>query len=68
MAIYRVFMLGNDEHIVRATVMYCSTDEEAISRAPGFGGDHKAVEVWELGRRIGRVDLGGIADAEQAFR
>jgi hypothetical protein len=67
MAIYRVFLLGNDDHIVGATIMYCSTDEEVMIRASGLAGVHKAAEVWDLGRRIGRVDLEDAADTEQAF-
>ena len=45
MTIYRVFMLGNDNHIIGTDIMDCQTDEEAMSRAPGFDGNHRAVEV-----------------------
>jgi len=56
MTTYRVFVLGSDDHIVGAEVIDCLTDREAMHLAPRIGGDHKAVEVWELARRIGRVD------------
>jgi hypothetical protein len=57
MATYRVFTLGNDNRIVKAAIIDCQTDDEAMSRAPDFCGDHKAVEVWQLGRCVGHVDL-----------
>jgi hypothetical protein len=57
MATYRVFVLGNDDHIIGADVIDCPSDDEAMARAPCLAGTHQAVEVWELGRRVGRVDL-----------
>jgi hypothetical protein len=63
MAIYRVFVLGGDDHIIRAEVIDCPTDEDAMTLAPSLSGDHKAVEVWELARCVGRVDLRQFADA-----
>jgi hypothetical protein len=64
MATYRVFMLGNDDHFVGVKLVDCPTDEEAMNLAPRVGGAHKAVEVWKFGRRVGRVDLRHLADAE----
>ena len=64
MATYRVFVFGSDDHIVRADVIDCQTDREALSVAPSIGGDHKAVEVWELARRVGRVDPPHAGDGE----
>ena len=64
MPTYRIFMLGNDDHIVGADIMDCPTDGDAMTRAPSFGGSHTAVEVWELARCIERVDLHHPADAE----
>ena len=64
MATYRVFMLGKDDHIIASRVIDCSSDGEAMARAPDFDGIHKAVEVWELARRVGRIDLRQTADAE----
>ena len=57
MPVYRVFMLGNDDHITGVEIVDCPSDDEAMTRAFGLTGDGKAVEVWELARRIGRVDL-----------
>ena len=56
MAHYRFFFLGNDDHIVRADVVDCSTDDDAVAAARVASGDHRAVEVWELARRVERVD------------
>ena len=64
MATYRVFVLGSDDHIVGAEVIDCPTDDDAMTLAPSLSGDdHKAVEVWELARYVGRVDLRQFADA-----
>jgi hypothetical protein len=57
MATYRVFMLGNDDHIVGVELLDCPTDFEAMVRAPDIGNKHKAVEIWDLARLVGRVDL-----------
>ena len=59
------FVFGSDDHIVRADVIDCQTDREALSVAPSIGGDHKAVEVWELVRCVGRVDPPHAGDGEQ---
>ena len=56
MADYRFFFFGDDDHIVRAEVVDCSTDDDAIAVARVACGDHRAVEVWELARRVERVD------------
>ena len=65
MTTYRVFVFGSDDHIVRADVIDCLTDKEAMSLAPTIGGNHKAVEVWELARCVGRVDPPYAGDGEQ---
>jgi hypothetical protein len=57
MATYRVFMFENDNHIVGAELLDCPTDFEAMARAPDIGGECKAVEIWDLARLVGRVDL-----------
>jgi hypothetical protein len=64
MATYRVFVLGSDDHIVGADVIDCLTDGEAMRLASSIGGDHKPVEVWELARRVGRVDPPHAGDSE----
>ena len=56
MAQYRFFFLGNDDHIVRADVVDCSTDDDAVAAARVASGDHRAVEVWELARCVEGVD------------
>lgn len=64
MTTYRVFVFGDDDHIVEAQLLDSPTDSEAINRAPDCGGDHKAVEVWDLKRLVARVDLREAAVAE----
>ena len=56
MADHRFFFLGSDDHIVRADVVDCSTDDDAVAAARVACHDHRAVEVWELARRVERVD------------
>ena len=63
MATYRVFMLRDDNHIFGVKLLNCQTDREAIARAPALGGDYRAVEVWDLARLVGRVEVRDSADA-----
>jgi hypothetical protein len=56
MANYRLFFIGRDDHIVKAEVLDCPTDSEAVAAARAACGEHPAVEVWELERKVGRVD------------
>lgn len=50
---YRIYVLGRDGHFARAIEFTGPDDEAALARAfaedPGFG-----VEVWQLGRFLGR--------------
>jgi len=55
---YRLFFIGQSEHIVQGSVVDCSTDEEAIAAARLSCGDYHAVEVWELRRRVKLVERG----------
>jgi hypothetical protein len=66
MAYYRVFFIRWDTHIARAEVIDCSTDEDALAKARLLCVDHPAVEVWELGRLIGRVDAVTMPDSAHA--
>jgi hypothetical protein len=61
MASYRLFFFGRDNHIVKAEVVDCPTDDDAIAAARAVCGEHPAVEVWELARRVERVSavIGG---------
>jgi hypothetical protein len=58
MASYRLFFVGPDDHIVKAEVIDCPTDTEAVAVARASCIEHPAVEVWEFARRVGRVDAG----------
>lgn len=55
MANYRLYFIGADDHIVKAAVIDCPTDDDAIAAARAVCGEHPAVEVWELARRVERV-------------
>lgn len=57
MVTYRVFMLVSDHRMVGSKIIECSTDDEAMTVAPRLPGNHQAVEVWELARFVGRVEL-----------
>jgi len=57
MVAYRVFMLMSDRRMVGSKIIECFTDDEAMTVAPRFPGNHQAVEVWELERFVGRVEL-----------
>jgi len=56
MASYRLFFVDHTNHIARARVVDCPTDIEALAVAGNICGDYQAVEVWELARRVGRID------------
>jgi hypothetical protein len=56
MANYRLYFIGADDHIVKAEVIDCPTDDDAIAAARVVCAEHPAVEVWERARRVQRVD------------
>ncbi len=56
MANYRLFFFGRDDHIVRAKIVDCPNDADAISVARAACAKHPAVEVWELARKVERVE------------
>ena len=60
MAHYRIFFIGSDDHIAKADILECPTDDDALARARLSCTAYPAVEVWELARRVGRVDNGEI--------
>jgi len=64
MAIYRVFLLGADDHFVGVEAIDCATDREVMGRAPDVAGGHRAVEIWDLARCVGRIDLRHPAGAD----
>jgi hypothetical protein len=55
MANYRLFLIGRDDHIVKAEVVDCPTDGDAIAAARVACKEHPAVEVWEQARKVQRV-------------
>jgi len=57
MVTYRVFMLVSDHRMVGSKMIECLTDDEAMTVAPRLPGNHKAVEVWDLARFVGHVEL-----------
>jgi hypothetical protein len=56
MANYRLFFIGADNHISKADVKDCLTDDDAVATARLVCGEYQAVEVWQLDRRVMRVD------------
>jgi hypothetical protein len=55
MAEYRVYEIGDGDHIVNATPIVCGNDHEAIVKARGLAGAH-VVEVWNKERFVARLD------------
>jgi len=65
MAHYRLFFMGPDDHIVRAQVVECATDGEAVAVARASCSGHSAIEVWERARKVERVPGDGrVADRQ----
>ena len=52
MAEYRVYIVGDDGHFLRAVDIFCDDDEAAKDRAKQLVDGH-AVELWQLDRKIG---------------
>ena len=38
-------------------IILCVSDEEAMAEARTYCGRYRVVEVWELARRVGRVNI-----------
>ena len=55
MAEYRVYEIGDGDHIVKATPMICGNDHEAIVKARELAEGH-VVEVWNKARFVARLD------------
>jgi hypothetical protein len=51
---YRVYLIDKNDRIISAREMTAASDEEAlaIAQALAVGVD---VEVWQLGRKVGRL-------------
>jgi hypothetical protein len=56
MANYRLFFIGLDDHIMKAEVVDCPTDSDAVAIARASCAEHPAVEIWEGARKVDRVD------------
>ena len=56
MANYRLFFIGADDHISKATVKDCPTDDAAVAAASLECGEYSAVEIWQSARRVKRID------------
>jgi hypothetical protein len=55
MAEYRVYEIGDDDHIVKSTPLVCKDDHEAIARAGEFTRGH-VIEIWSRERFVARLD------------
>jgi hypothetical protein len=47
--------IGPDDHFKSVKVVECDSDEEALTAADKMIGQFSAMEVWKLGKFIGRV-------------
>jgi len=52
--VYRLYLYGSDNHVLRAINVECGSDEEALKQATDFKHEHK-VEVWLEARKVGEV-------------
>ena len=53
---YRIFAFEEDSHIVGPPVIIeCESDQEAIEAAKKML-DGKALEIWQLDRRVARLE------------
>jgi hypothetical protein len=51
---YKVYIVGEDDHFLRAIELDCRDDAAAIEAAKQFVDGHD-VELWQLGRQIARL-------------
>lgn len=51
---YRVYEIGDGDHIVKATPMICKDDSEAIEKA-GQLGEGRVIEIWSGERFVARL-------------
>jgi hypothetical protein len=56
MAHYRLYFIGRDDHFMKAEVIECLTDGDALALARAACAEHPAIEIWEGARRVDRVD------------
>jgi hypothetical protein len=61
MANYRLFFIGHDDHIIKAKVVDCPTDGDAVALARAACAEHPAIEIWEGARKVDRVDADSTA-------
>lgn len=54
MAEYRVYEIGDGDHIVKATPLVCDDDREVIARAREFAGG-RVIEIWSGERFVTRL-------------
>jgi hypothetical protein len=66
MALYRVYMIGPDDHIKEAENIECATDQEACAEAQRRLDRHPAAEVWEGRRLVARIRAPGQSQTPQA--
>jgi hypothetical protein len=54
MAEYRVYEIGDDDHIVSSTALICRDDQEAIARTREFAAG-RVLEIWSGERFVTRL-------------
>jgi hypothetical protein len=59
MALYRIYMIGSDDHIKEAQNVECATDQEACLHAERMLDTYPAAEVWEGRRLVARIRMPG---------
>jgi hypothetical protein len=55
MSDYRVYIIGDDDHITTRIELDCSDDKAAIEYAKQYIDGHD-IELWQRDRRIARFD------------
>ena len=55
MSYYRIYMLNNEDHIIDVVPADCETDDQAMAKGAELFRIHRAIEVWNLGRIVGRL-------------
>ena len=62
MPLYRIYWLGQDDHIDAADYIECASDAEAATKGRELIGPHAAVELWLEKRYVAKLPAEASAD------
>ena len=52
---YHFYILDRENHLIRAELVSCPSDDDALAAAAELVNDQHGVEVWERVRLVGKL-------------